>query len=73
MLVLHLLLLVGQTLAGTRGDGRCGPNFPADDGQPAQCEYIEPFPTCCMENEHCGWNCDDGKYFFSFLRFGSKW
>ena len=46
-----------------RIDGRCGPEFPAPDGGPAECEYIEPYPTCCMENNHCGWICDDGSSF----------
>lgn len=41
-----------------REDGKCGPNNPAPDGRPADCDYIEPFPTCCQKNEHCGWDCD---------------
>ena len=28
-----------------REDGRCGPDFPADNGKPALCDDIPPFPT----------------------------
>lgn len=58
--IVMLALWAPQRTVGqrTREDGRCGRDFPADDGGPADCEYIEPFPTCCMENAHCGWQCD---------------
>ena len=46
----------------TREDGRCGPNYPAPDGGPAECDYIPPFPTCCTASEHCGWDCDTGQH-----------
>lgn len=28
-----------------REDGRCGPDYPADNGKPALCDDIPPFPT----------------------------
>ena len=28
-----------------REDGRCGPDYPADNGKPAVCDDIPPFPT----------------------------
>jgi len=28
-----------------REDGRCGPEYPADNGKPAICDDIPPFPT----------------------------
>jgi len=31
----------------------------ADNGQPALCDNIPPFPTCCQKNAHCGWDCDE--------------
>jgi len=41
-----------------REDGKCGGNSLAPDGNPADCDHIEPFPTCCQINGHCGWDCD---------------
>ena len=38
----------------TREDGKCG----VIDGVETGCEHIPPFPTCCQENGHCGWDCD---------------
>ena len=38
----------------TREDGKCG----LVGGVEAGCEHIPPFPTCCQENGHCGWDCD---------------
>lgn len=43
----------------TRKDGRCGPNYPANNTRPATCQHIPPFPTCCQANEHCGWDCEE--------------
>ena len=41
----------------TREDGKCG----VIDGVETGCEHIPPFPTCCQENGHCGWDCDGSK------------
>ena len=46
---------VAQVL--TREDGKCG----LVDGAEVGCEHIPPFPTCCQENGHCGWDCDGSK------------
>lgn len=54
-----LSLEAGARAQRTREDGRCGADFVAPDGRPADCQYIEPYPTCCMGNNHCGWICDD--------------
>lgn len=58
-LILWLSLEAGARAQRTREDGRCGGDFLAVDGRPADCQYIEPYPTCCMDNNHCGWICDD--------------
>jgi len=42
-----------------REDGLCGEGNLAGDGEPATCQHIPPFPTCCQRNGHCGWDCDD--------------
>ena len=56
-----LTLLSSSTVAVaqvfTREDGKCG----LVDGVEAGCEHIPPFPTCCQENGHCGWDCDGSK------------
>ena len=70
-LILWLSLEAGVRAQRTREDGRCGNEFFAEDGLPAECQYIEPYPTCCMGNGHCGWICDDGKTPYLFL-FQSK-
>ena len=55
---LSLLLLISVSAAAaqvfTREDGKCG----VIDGVETGCEHIPPFPTCCQENGHCGWDCD---------------
>ena len=53
---LALLSSSGAQLA-TREDGRCGVVAGVETG----CEHIPPFPTCCQENGHCGWDCDGGE------------
>ena len=60
LLVLSLSVTSCAAQKGTRGDGRCGPGFPSEDGLPARCEPIAPYTTCCQENQHCGWECDSG-------------
>ena len=47
-LVLVSLFAVG--FAQYREDGRCGPEYLADNGQPAACDNIPPFPTWFVEN-----------------------
>jgi len=58
-LILWLSFEAGAQGQRTRVDGRCGDDFLTEDGQAAECQYIEPYPTCCMGNGHCGWICDD--------------
>ena len=43
LLLLVQLVTLGQ--AQYREDGQCGPEFLADNGQPALCDNIPPFPT----------------------------
>ncbi len=59
---LLVLLVAPLTCAQYREDGRCGRGNPAADGRDAKCEHIPPFPTCCQENGHCGWDCDGREY-----------
>ena len=59
---LSILTLLSSSTAAvaqvfTREDGKCG----LVDGVEAGCEHIPPFPTCCQENGHCGWDCDGSK------------
>ena len=62
-LCLYLWLLASVVATSRyREDGKCGSNNLAPDGQAADCEFIPPFPTCCQNNEHCGWHCDEGIY-----------
>eukprot|EP00092_Neocalanus_flemingeri_P002939 GFUD01003144.1.p1 GENE.GFUD01003144.1~~GFUD01003144.1.p1 ORF type:complete len:339 (+),score=94.64 GFUD01003144.1:521-1537(+) len=49
-------LVLGQD---TRDDGLCGPGNRAASGVDAKCDHIPPFPTCCQNNGHCGWDCDN--------------
>ena len=77
-LILWLSLEAGARAQRTREDGRCGEGFLAEDGLPAECQYIEPYPTCCMGNNHCGWICDDGKticvfFFFALSQLRLSW
>ncbi|KAI8494622.1 hypothetical protein Bbelb_278480, partial [Branchiostoma belcheri] len=43
-----------------RDDGRCGPEFPLEDGSPAECDPGGVYP-CCSPEKWCGkttWHCD---------------
>merc|ERR1711962_1554108 len=61
MFVAFLLVCLQPALARRyREDGLCGPGSLAEDGDPADCQHIPPFPTCCQKNGHCGWDCDAG-------------
>ncbi|KAI8498961.1 hypothetical protein Bbelb_234140, partial [Branchiostoma belcheri] len=43
-----------------RDDGRCGPEFPLEDGSPAECDPDSVDP-CCSPRNWCGktiWHCD---------------
>ena len=58
LVMILVSLVVGQD---TRDDGLCGPGNKSPNGRDAKCDHIPPFPTCCQNNGHCGWDCDDGK------------
>ncbi|XP_078581988.1 E-selectin-like [Branchiostoma floridae x Branchiostoma japonicum] len=55
-----------EALKKWRDDARCGPSFPAEDGNPAECDPDSIIP-CCSPVDWCGntahhcecWNCID--------------
>merc|ERR1712064_16110 len=59
IITMLVMMLVTVNSKDTRDDGKCGAANLAPSGKPAKCEHIPPFPTCCQNNGHCGWDCDD--------------
>jgi len=52
------VIATGARAQRFREDGRCGPGNLAPDGLDAACDRIDPYPTCCQRDGHCGWECD---------------
>ena len=44
---------VSSSSGGVRDDGRCGPEFPLEDGSPAACDPASTY-FCCSAHGYCG-------------------